>query len=99
MILPPEPTAEQCGHHDVVVFETDKKIGYAIWYPSMGGYVSKAVAVMDVGGGGCIDVCVWHDGEFPFKENESSPVCMHHCSPEEFIEFGETLAKLNATRK
>lgn len=96
---PKEPTGDQCDCHEQV-FEADDKVGYAIWYPQMGGYIGKAVAVMDKqwtenAAGGCIDVYVWHDGDFPFHDGED-PVCLHHCSPEQFIEFGETLTRLNA---
>jgi hypothetical protein len=98
---PSEPTSEQCNNHDQV-FESHDHVGYAIWYPSMGGYSGKAVAVMckkwvDEGTsrtGGCIDVYVWHDGEFPFHDGEQ-PTIIHHCCPEGFITFGEKLSRLN----
>jgi len=100
----PEPTSDQCNEH-AEVFRRDGMVGYAIWYPQMGGYSGKAVAVMceqwtenDAGGrtGGCIDVFVWHDGEFPFDgESGRDPVRIHHCDPEQFIEFGQTLQRLN----
>ena len=86
------PTSEQCNANQKV-FEEGGKVGFAIWYPQMGGYTGKAVAIMDQGGNDCIDVLVWHDGEFPFGEGE--PREIHHCDPQQFIEFGETLAKLN----
>jgi len=97
-----EPTGKQCDKH-ARVYEDETKIGYAIWYPQMGGYVGKAVAVMDKRWsenersrtGGCIDVYVWHDGEFPFSKNEGTPRRVHHCEPAQFVEFGETLQKLN----
>ena len=99
---PSEPTGDQCTEH-AKVFETETKVGYAIWYPQMGGYVGKAVAVMDKtwrcnersASGGCIDVYVWHDGDFPFCENDGDPCCIHHCDPEQFVDFGKTLTKLN----
>jgi len=98
---PRMPTSTECSEHSAV-YETENAIGYAIWYPQMGGYVGKAVAVMDKGWqsfpngsqqGGCIDVYVWHDGEFPFEEG--SPRVIHHCDPRQFIEFGQKLAELN----
>jgi hypothetical protein len=62
----------------------------------MGGYVGKAVAAND---GGCIELWVWHDGTFPFTDegqpDARPPVQLHHCVPEQFIEFGEFLASLN----
>lgn len=99
-----EPTAEQCSNKEKV-FEDDTKIGYAVWYPQMGGYVGRAVAIFDkqyrsgAAQGGCIDVLVWHDGEFPFGENDDTPREIHHCDPEQFIEFGKTLSKLNKPKQ
>ncbi len=99
-----EPTAEQCTNKDKV-FEDERNVGYAIWYPQMGGYVGKAIAIFDkqwtvyphgAAEGGCIDVLVWHDGEFPFRgEDGDQPVVLHHCDPEQFIEFGKALAEIN----
>lgn len=103
----PEPTADQCSAR-AKVFEDDVTVGYAVWYPQMGGYVGKAVALFcrewredpNTGSrmGGCIDVLVWHDGEFPFGgegEDGRAPVRLHHCSPEGFVEFGEFLDEIN----
>lgn len=106
-ITPSEPTGDQCNEN-AVVFDQDGKIGHAIWYPQMGGYCGKAVAVMDrewieydsgSGSGGCIDVYVWHDGKFPFSESDGEPRIVHHCDPEQFVEFGEKLKELNDTHK
>ncbi len=101
---PTEPTADQC-EANAKVFENDHVIGYAIWYPQMGGYVGKAVVLLDKEWseqengcrfGGCFDAFVWHDGEFPFSgEDGDQPVRLHHCDPEQFVDFGETVAKLN----
>lgn len=91
MRLPNEPTSDECSSN-AVVFETDRQIAYAIWYPQMGGYVGKAVAVMEKDPDSCIDVFVWHDGEFPFSEG--NPVEIHHCDPTQFVMFGETLRDL-----
>ncbi len=100
-----EPTAEQCSAKDKV-YEDESRVGYAIWYPQMGGYVGKAVALLDkewsetengARMGGCFDVLVWHDGEFPLRgEDGEQPVRLHHCNPEQFIEFGKEVADLNA---
>lgn len=102
------PTSEQCSQN-AKVWEDEGHIGYAIWYPQMGGYVGKAIAVVDKQWtenersrtGGCIDVYVWHDGEFPFggEGERTRPVELHHCDPEQFVEFGQTLTKLNAMGK
>jgi len=101
-----EPTSEQCDSNDKVL-ESDDKIGYAIWYPQMGGYSGKAVAVMDKRWeeshdaqsrfGGCIDIFVWHDGMFPF--GDGNPRHIHICDPEQFIDFGEKLNKLNLANR
>ncbi len=95
-----EPTAEQCTAREKV-FEDNDQIGYAIWYPQMGGYVGKAVALIDKNeddnfiDNSCFEVFVWHDGEFPFDtESGKEPVQLHHCSPEQFIDFGQTILNL-----
>jgi hypothetical protein len=88
---PKEPTGDQCNQNSLVS-ETDHNVCYAIWYPQMGGYVGKAVAVMGKEPDPCIDVFVWHDGEFPFGEGE--PREIHHCDPTQFIRFGEKLRDL-----
>lgn len=85
-----EPTSEQCTANEQV-FEDDTTKGYAIWYPQMGGYVGKAVALIPkgVGRNECFEVLVWHDGEFPFAgEGGVNPVCLHHCMADQFIDFG-----------
>lgn len=100
-----EPTALQCSGHEKV-FDSGGTVGYAIWYPQMGGYVAKAVALIDKEWeerdngsriGGCIDMLVWHDGDFPFDDahKEQLPRKIHHCDPKQFIAFGKTLARLN----
>lgn len=99
----PTPTAIQCTAH-VKVYESAEKVGYAIWYPQMGGYVGKAVAVMDKEWGqrpdlgrvgGCVDLLVWHDGKFPFYDRNKNPTEIHLCDPGQFIAFGEALVQLN----
>ena len=98
------PSAEQCSEKQLV-YEDLYKVGYACWYPQMGGYVAKAVALFDKSWketetsvtGGCIDVFVWHDGEFPFSD--SSPTELHHCSGKQFIEFGKFLETINEQNK
>jgi len=102
---PPEPTVEQCSEN-AAVYEDDRRVGYAIFYPQMGGYCGKAVAVCEKGWsgigpvrfGGCIEIYVWHDGEFPFSEDDDdgrSPAHIHICDPEQFVRFGKTLDRLN----
>ena len=97
------PTQEQCSNH-AKVFETEHRVGYAIWYPQIVGYLGRAVAVMDkrweeqksgAATGGCINVYVWHDGDFLFLDNEGGPRRIRHCDPEQFIAFGKTLRDCN----
>lgn len=93
-----EPTCEQCSANEKV-FEDDYTVGYAIWYPQMGGYVGRSIALLRKGEGeaGCFDVLVWHDGEFPFDgEGGEQPRRLHHCATEQFIRFGEKVDELQA---
>lgn len=85
-----EPTAEECSQK-AVVFETKSQVAYAIWHPQMGGYCGKAVAIIEKTHSSCIDLYVWHDGEFP----SSTPVFIHYCDPLQIVRFGEQLIKLN----
>lgn len=92
-----EPTPDECTTHAKVTL-TDTLTGHACWYPKMGGYVGKAVAVLF---DGCVDVYVWHDGEFPFSDGSPdawgdprSPVKLHHCDGGQFIQFGQFLEAL-----
>lgn len=76
----------------------------AAWYPQMGGYAGKCWIELRV----ClsenkptptdeVDVHVFHDGTFPFKDSESGsrpPVVLHHCSAAQFIKFGELVNTL-----
>ena len=106
-----EPTGEQCEAH-ALVYESESCMGYAMWYPQMGGYSGKAVAIMDkrwretkdgqASVGGCIEVLVWHDGQFPFSNDDDldpKVVQLHHCGAKQFVEFGETLHRLNEANK
>lgn len=86
-----EPTSEQCSQC-LPVGENETHIAFAIWYPQMGGYVGRAVVVLEKNKDTCVDVYVWHDGEFPFSEG--TPREIHHCMPSQFIEFGRQLEHL-----
>jgi hypothetical protein len=100
-----EPTSDQCTQN-AKVYETEARVGYAIWYPQMGGYIGRAIAIMDkvwevtahgATSGGCIDILVWHDGEFPFDgEGGRQPREIHHCDPDQFTIFGTKLSELNS---
>lgn len=99
---PPEPTCDQCSNNEKLP-DFEGQPCFAVWYPQMGGYVAKAVVVKESDvegqykedGEGCFGIYVWHNGEFPFTadddNNEVSPFYLHHCSPSQFIEFGETV--------
>ena len=103
-----EPTPEQCSEN-AKVFESERKVAYAIWFPQIGGYVGRALAIFDrkwqdwpgwKSNGGCIEVYVWHDGEFPFtwkdeRGKDKLPTRLHICDPGQFVRFGWMLRKLN----
>ena len=44
----------------------------------------------------CVDLYIWHDGEFPFSEEDDGrpPYLVHHCDITQFIRFGRALAGL-----
>lgn len=102
MTHPPQPTNDQCRDRARLPdFDMSGTLCpcFATYYPQMGGYVSRAVVVVlpaETKGetDGCFDVYVWHDGEFPFDENDPGnhrgPVAyLHHCMPSQFINFGQ----------
>lgn len=87
------PTAEQCTDKAMIDLG-DGRTGTACWYPQMGGYGGRCVVVVDSNDreDPCFEAYVWHDGEFPFEEG--TPRCLHHCSAQQFIEFGQFVAGL-----
>lgn len=89
---PPYPTADECNKNEVL-YEDEDVIYRACWYPQMGGYVAAAVIAFPPGvENPCFDVYVWHDGEFPFNpvtEPNMEPTFLHHCNPQQFIDFGK----------
>ena len=97
-----QPTGDECGVNAPIVLD-DGRIGYAIWYPQMGGFCARAIAVCGEPGD-CVDVYVWHDGDFPFDDKMDltfgnptrPPRELHFCEPGDFIEFGERLLKLQS---
>lgn len=59
----------------------------------MGGYCGKAVALINESSEeSCFDVYVWHDGQWAFGDDQE-PAEMHHCDPDQFIEFGRTVKR------
>lgn len=81
---PPEPSGDACTNRERGEWRGAPTL--ALWYPQMGGYSGKAVAV---GPAGCFAVYVWHDGEFPFEGE--APVKLHHCDARQFINFGQAV--------
>jgi hypothetical protein len=102
MTPPRQPTSEECTAH--------AHLGdgwYAIWYPQMGGYVATA-AIKDLENDGCFNAFIWHDGQFPFDEPDlieehpsrrKNPAFLHHCSSEQFIQFGEEVRRIQGEAK
>ena len=86
---PPEPTPEECSARTKGTWEGQEII--ATWFPQLGGYVGKAVVVIENGPADepdGPDIWVWHNGEFPFTgEDEMSPVNLHVCIPGDHVAF------------
>lgn len=98
-MTPRSPTYEEIKNNATV--EIDGEKWTACWYPQMGGYIAKAWASLscpEQGQASCFEVLVYHDGQFPFDEDTrdapSAPAHLHHCAPEQFIEFGNFLKGL-----
>jgi len=93
---PPEPTPDQCELNERI--EHDGRVYFATWYPQMGGYGSRCLVEIycaDYDPDGCFDVWIWHDGAFPFTDDDDrgrKPAHLHHCSPEQFVDFGVTVS-------
>lgn len=92
-----EPSAEACSEGQYLGIDPESKSPmYATWYPQMGGYVAKCIIAMHENG--CFDAFIWHNGEFPFTDEP--PECLHHCSGEQFVEFGKfVLSKQGGTEE
>jgi len=94
-----EPTVEQCSSNEKMG-EDEYTVAYALWFPQMGGYQGKAVARFNKNEEEpCIDLFVWHDGEFPFGDEDEKPRFLHLCSAAQFVKFGETLMRLTGGGK
>jgi hypothetical protein len=91
-----QPTGDECTSHAGIT--VGERVGYACWWPQIGGYWGKALALPDEDD--CIDVFVWHDGDFPFDGHcqhcrvDRSPVVLHVCDPGHFVRFGQFLNSL-----
>jgi hypothetical protein len=96
----PEPTYDQLDAH-AQIQSSIGRTGTACWYPQMGGFSAKAIVTPDAE---CFDVFVWHDGDFPFRTDSDdwhpsagedlSVRELHHCSAEQFVDFGQMLLSL-----
>jgi hypothetical protein len=92
------PTSEECQATARV--RLGERSYVATWYPQMGGYVGRCWLDLHACGDGensaddGFDAIVYHDGEFPFSDGRRHPVVLHHCSADQFIEFGELVRKL-----
>lgn len=88
------PAAEQCSARGEV--EADGRRGIAGWWPQMGGYAGKMVILADPDG--CLDVLVWHDGEFPFDgtchgcEAPRIPARIHVTDPDQWSRLARDLS-------
>jgi len=90
-----EPTAKQCSENALLSEDEHSKY-FAVWYPQMGGYVSKTIVRVNRDNNDsndCFDVWIYHDGDWPFHDGEH-PLNLHHCCAEQFIRFGEDVLKL-----
>lgn len=103
-VSPPKPTPEQIKANAVITWRDDRgeHTGRACWYPQMGGYVAKCVVELG-SNGNCFEAWVWHDGDFPFADDDPrdengprQPLRMHHCRAEQFIQFGEEVKRFAA---
>lgn len=87
-----EPTSEDIRQGTTYRLN-DRRIVRACWYPQMGGYVAKAwIAWWPGDDAPCFYAVVWHDGDFPFGEDDDrkrAPAALHHCGADQFIRFGE----------
>lgn len=95
-----EPTSEQI-RDNAKVAEDEHEVAFACWYPQMGGYAGKCVVVFskksDDDHPPCFTALVWHDGEFPFSDDDmqgQNPRRIHHCSAKQFVAFGDLVGKL-----
>lgn len=98
--VPAIPTGDEC-QSGARVADVNGMPAFACWYPQMGGYVGKCVVVVehpngDDEGDSCFDAYVWHDGEFPFHEVGEMPARIHHCSAQQFIDFGRFVLDLQS---
>ncbi len=91
------PTSEQCSANARLPDWNGMHV-YAAWYPQMGGYVGRAVVRFHPDDGStCFDALVWHNGEFPF--DDENPRELHHCCAKQFVDFGKTVLKMQGIER
>ncbi len=76
-----QPTPAQCST-DATLSKDGPVLRFATWHPQWGGYVGQAIVEVH-GPGGCFEVFVWHDGEFPY--DDKPPLQFHYCNPIQLI--------------
>lgn len=90
--IPREPTYGEI-ESNAAIQQGDSFSAFALWFPQMGGYAGKAVAVIyETESDGCMnEVYVWHDGDFPFSDDQEQPRRIHYCDASQFVDFGNKL--------
>jgi len=97
-----EPTRDECNEN-TKIYQNEKEVAYALWFPNMGGYAGKAIAVFSmekpIEKDDCMEIYVWHNGDFPFCGSEKPPAKLHICDPTDFINLGTTLMAFQMMRE
>jgi hypothetical protein len=88
-----EPTDNECTAN--AFLDVNGRWWMAAWYPQMGGYTSHCWVSIDEGPNTCFDCLVWHNGLFPFEGDGANE--LHHCNPEQFINFGQKVKAAQET--
>lgn len=102
-IEPPNP--QECSSNAAVrpPPEHDGRRAFAAWYPQMGGHTGRCIVVLEEppkgADHGCFDVYIWHDGQSAFDSRDDwgdyrPPTRLHHCSAQQFIDFGNLVNRL-----
>lgn len=80
------PTPQQCSDKARVEIPGSDTRAHAVWWPQMGGYTGKAVVTIT----DCADLWLWHDGQFPIKDDQA-PREIHLCDPRQWIDVFQWL--------
>lgn len=88
-----KPTAKECAAN-VEIEPTDSGAWFALRTPQINGYSGDAaIHIERTLNNVCFEIAIWHDGEFSTDE-ESEPLQLHFCDPEQFIRSGKLVIKL-----